>query len=80
VRAHVNGLLAPLLPVGVLLAASDSKLMQGQPSSLLGRCAVGMTTAVMIFAAVAISIVPIFVFYLFAQRHLIRGFTGGIRG
>jgi hypothetical protein len=27
--------------------------MQGQPSSLLGRCAVGMTTAVMIFAAVA---------------------------
>lgn len=34
----------------------------------------------LIMAAVAISIAPILVFYLFAQRHLIRGFAGGIRG
>jgi raffinose/stachyose/melibiose transport system permease protein len=33
-----------------------------------------------IFAAVTIAFVPIIAFYLFAQRHLIRGFSGGIRG
>ena len=33
-----------------------------------------------IFAAVAISIVPIVLFFLFAQRTMIRGFSGGIRG
>jgi raffinose/stachyose/melibiose transport system permease protein len=32
-----------------------------------------------IFAAVAISILPVLVFFLFAQRQLIRGFTGGIK-
>jgi raffinose/stachyose/melibiose transport system permease protein len=34
----------------------------------------------LIFAGVAISIVPVIVFYIFAQRQLIRGFSGGIRG
>jgi raffinose/stachyose/melibiose transport system permease protein len=33
----------------------------------------------LIFAAVAVSIVPVFLFFLFAQRQLIRGFTGGIK-
>lgn len=33
-----------------------------------------------IFATVAISIVPVLAFFLFAQRTLIRGFSGGIRG
>ena len=33
-----------------------------------------------IFAAVAISIAPIVLFVLFAQRTMIRGFSGGIRG
>jgi raffinose/stachyose/melibiose transport system permease protein len=33
-----------------------------------------------IFAAVTISIAPILAFYLIAQRQLIRGFSGGIRG
>jgi raffinose/stachyose/melibiose transport system permease protein len=33
-----------------------------------------------IFAAVMISIAPLFVFYLFTQKHLIKGFSGGIRG
>lgn len=34
----------------------------------------------LIFAAVVISIVPVLAFYLVAQRQLIRGFTGGIKG
>jgi raffinose/stachyose/melibiose transport system permease protein len=34
----------------------------------------------LIFAAVTISIAPILAFYLVAQRQLIRGFSGGIRG
>jgi len=33
-----------------------------------------------IFAAVVISLIPMLVFFLLAQRTLIRGFTGGIRG
>ena len=33
-----------------------------------------------IFAGVAISIAPILAFYIFAQRQLIKGFSGGIRG
>src|SRR5579875_3353616 len=32
-----------------------------------------------VFAAVAISLAPVLAFYLFAQRRLIRGFTGGLR-
>jgi raffinose/stachyose/melibiose transport system permease protein len=34
----------------------------------------------LIFAAVLISILPVVAFYLVAQRQLIKGFTGGIRG
>jgi raffinose/stachyose/melibiose transport system permease protein len=34
----------------------------------------------LIFAAVAMSIVPILLFFVFAQKQLIRGFTGGLRG
>jgi raffinose/stachyose/melibiose transport system permease protein len=34
----------------------------------------------LIFAAVAITIAPMLLFYLFAQRQLIQGFSGGIRG
>ena len=33
-----------------------------------------------IFAAVIISVLPILVFYLFAQKQLIRGFSGGVKG
>jgi Mn2+/Fe2+ NRAMP family transporter len=49
----LNGLLAPFLLCGILLVASDTKLMQGQPSSLLGRVTVGATTVAMFVAAVA---------------------------
>jgi raffinose/stachyose/melibiose transport system permease protein len=33
----------------------------------------------LVFAAVIISLAPILIFFLFAQRQLIRGFTGGIK-
>jgi raffinose/stachyose/melibiose transport system permease protein len=33
----------------------------------------------LIFAGVAIVVAPIAAFYLFAQRHLIRGFSGGVK-
>ncbi len=34
----------------------------------------------LIFAGVAIAVAPILAFYVFAQRHLIRGFAGGVKG
>jgi raffinose/stachyose/melibiose transport system permease protein len=34
----------------------------------------------LVFAGVAIAIAPILIFYLFAQRQLIRGFSGGVKG
>jgi raffinose/stachyose/melibiose transport system permease protein len=33
-----------------------------------------------VFAAVVIALAPALAFYLFAQRQLIRGFAGGVRG
>ena len=55
--AVINGLLAPFLTVGILHAASDRKLMRGQPSSWLARLVVGATTVVMFAAAVAMFVV-----------------------
>ena len=52
--AIINGILAPFLLVGILLVACDRKIMQGQPSSILGRLVVGLTTVGMFFAAIAI--------------------------
>ena len=54
--AIINGVLAPFLLVGVLIAASDRKLMQGQPSSWLSRIAVAIITMVMFGAAAAMFI------------------------
>jgi NRAMP (natural resistance-associated macrophage protein)-like metal ion transporter len=51
--AIINGLLAPFLLVGVLIAASDHKLMRGQPSSWLSRISVGIITLAMFGAAAA---------------------------
>jgi len=51
--AVINGVLAPFLLTGILIAASDSKIMAGQPSSRLGRVAVGVTTGAMFAAAIA---------------------------
>jgi NRAMP (natural resistance-associated macrophage protein)-like metal ion transporter len=55
--AVINGLLAPFLMVGILHAASDKKLMRGQPSSLLGRMVVGVTTVAMFAAGIAMFVV-----------------------
>jgi len=54
--AVINGVLAPFLLVGVLIAASDRKLMRGQPSSWLSRIAVGIITLAMFGAAAAMFI------------------------
>ena len=50
--AVINGVLAPFLLVGILIAASDRALMQGQPSSRTARVVVGLTTAAMFAAAI----------------------------
>jgi len=50
--AVVNGVLAPFLLVGVLVVASDRKLMEGQPSPVASRMVVGVTALLMIAAAV----------------------------
>jgi NRAMP (natural resistance-associated macrophage protein)-like metal ion transporter len=50
--AIINGLLAPFLLVGILIAACDRKLMNGQPSSMLSRVLVGIATLVMFGAAI----------------------------
>src|SRR6266404_2648907 len=51
--AVINGLLAPFLLVGVLVCASDRKLMQGQPSSWLARIVVALAALIMFGAAAA---------------------------
>jgi NRAMP (natural resistance-associated macrophage protein)-like metal ion transporter len=50
--AVINGVLAPFLLIGILIAASDHRLMQGQPSPRGGRMVVGFTTVVMFAAAI----------------------------
>ncbi len=55
--AVINGLLAPFLMIGILHAASDRKLMRGQPSSWLGRVVVGLTTLAMFAAGIAMFVV-----------------------
>jgi NRAMP (natural resistance-associated macrophage protein)-like metal ion transporter len=55
--AVINGLLAPLLLVAILVVASDKKLMQGQPSSSLGWTVVAITTVAMFAAGVAMFVV-----------------------
>jgi NRAMP (natural resistance-associated macrophage protein)-like metal ion transporter len=55
--AVINGLLAPFLLVGILMVASNGKLMQGQPSSRLGFVVVVITTIAMFAAGVAMFVV-----------------------
>ena len=55
--AIINGLLAPFLLVGILLAACDRKLMQNQPSSMLSRVVVGLTAVAMFAAAIAMFVI-----------------------
>jgi len=51
--AVINGVLAPVLLVGILLVASDRKIMCGQPSSKYSLAVVSITTILMTGAAVA---------------------------
>ncbi|MEY2531805.1 MAG: hypothetical protein QOI96_1890 [Verrucomicrobiota bacterium] len=50
--AVINGVLAPFLLVGILFVACDRKLMQNQPSSMLSRVLVAITTLAMFGAAI----------------------------
>ena len=52
--AVINGLLAPFLLAAILIVACDAKIMHHQPSSLLGRLVVGLTTLLMFGAGVAL--------------------------
>jgi len=51
--AVLNGLLAPVLLLGIIWVASDRRLMNGQPSTLLNRITVSATVALMTAASVA---------------------------
>ena len=50
--AVINGLLAPFLLVGILAAASDSRIMKGQAITTLSKVVVGLTAALMFGAAI----------------------------
>jgi NRAMP (natural resistance-associated macrophage protein)-like metal ion transporter len=54
--AVINGLLAPFFLVAILVVAADKKLMQGQPSTLLGWGMVAVTAIAMFAAGVAMFI------------------------
>ncbi len=54
--AVINGLLAPFLLVGILIVASDRKIMEGQPISRLSRAIIGTTAALMFAAAIGMFI------------------------
>jgi NRAMP (natural resistance-associated macrophage protein)-like metal ion transporter len=54
--AVINGLLAPFLLIGVLVIATDRKIMCSQPSSLLSILSVGVTTLLMFAAAIGMFI------------------------
>lgn len=55
--AVINGLLAPILLIGILAVASDPGMMAGQPGSRVGRAAVALTAAAMAGAVVAMFVV-----------------------
>lgn len=50
--AVINGVLAPFLLLGILVVASDRKLMQQQPSSMLGKAVVALAVLLMFGAAI----------------------------
>ncbi len=50
--AVLNGLLAPVLLVGILIVASDKKLMNRQPSRGWARFLVMLATLIMFAAAI----------------------------
>jgi raffinose/stachyose/melibiose transport system permease protein len=61
----------------VFLAGSHAQTVPVALYSFVGGYAARWN---LIFAGLAITIAPILAFYLFAQRHLIRGFSAGVKG
>lgn len=61
----------------IFLSGSDYQTLPVAVYSFVGEY---VTQWNFVFASVVIAIAPILAFYLFAQRQLIRGFSGGIRG
>ncbi len=61
----------------IFLAGSRAATLPVALSSFVGDY---VTRWNLIFAGVAITIAPVLAFYLFAQRHFIRGFTAGVKG
>src|SRR5205823_2381660 len=55
--AVINGVLAPFLLVGILIVASDKKLMNAQPSPVLAKAVVIIASAIMFVAAAAMFLV-----------------------
>lgn len=55
--AVINGLMAPVFLVGILVVARDKRLMQGQPSSRLGWAVVAIATVAMFAAGIAMFVV-----------------------
>ncbi|MDX6486143.1 MAG: raffinose/stachyose/melibiose transport system permease protein [Gaiellaceae bacterium] len=54
--------------------------IQTLPVALYSYAGAYVTRWNLIYAGVVISVGPILLFYLFAQRHLIRGFSAGVKG
>jgi len=54
--AVVNGVIAPFLLVGILIVASDRKIMREQPGSLPARLAVGVAALAMFGAAIGMCV------------------------
>ena len=61
----------------IFLTGSDKQPLNVAIYSFVGE---NLTQWNVIFAAVLISLAPIAAFYIFAQKGLIKGFAGGIRG
>jgi raffinose/stachyose/melibiose transport system permease protein len=61
----------------VFLSGSDYEPI---PVTLYAFVGEHLTQWNFIFAGVTLAVLPVLAFYLFAQRQLIRGFSGGIRG
>jgi raffinose/stachyose/melibiose transport system permease protein len=60
----------------VFLAGSANQTVVVAIYSFVGEYATNWN---LVFATVILSIAPILIFYVFAQRRLVRGFTGGIK-
>jgi len=75
-RAVDFGLLDP----GCQPTASEPRQAETLPVAVYSFAGEFQAQWNLICAGVAISIAPILAFFLFAQKQLIRGFTGGVKG